>query len=90
MVAQAHETRQRPVAVVTFLTVGGLYRLGMAELVNCAMDMDEMLLAVGQGAVGIDGRSSVAYDIDGLVDDAAALGVAAVDLFVTKQAGSSC
>lgn len=147
------QTRMRKlidgVAAGTFLAVAGLNRLGMTEHISSIMDMDEMLPAVAQGAIGIeikssnkraralvevihhnttgiaisceraflaklegscrtpiaghamvegralkfrgqilslDGRDSVACDMDGSVDDAEALGVAAADLLLKKQA----
>lgn len=42
----------------TFLACAGLNRLGMAGEVTSAIEIDEMLPAVGQGAVGIEIRSS--------------------------------
>ena len=40
----------------TFLAVAGLSRLGMSHEVRSIMDVDDMLPAVGQGAVGIEMR----------------------------------
>ncbi|MGH1376104.1 MAG: hydroxymethylbilane synthase [Alphaproteobacteria bacterium] len=47
----------------TFLACAGLNRLGMADEVTSAIEIDEMLPAVGQGAVGIEIRSS---DVEGM------------------------
>ncbi len=52
------QTRMRKlaegVAEATFLAVAGLNRLGMAHHISSIMDMDEMLPAVAQGAIGIE------------------------------------
>lgn len=42
----------------TFLACAGLNRLGMSDEVTSAIEVDEMLPAVGQGAVGIEVRAS--------------------------------
>jgi hydroxymethylbilane synthase len=42
------------VAAATFLAVAGLNRLGMAQHITAIMDMDQMLPAVAQGAIGIE------------------------------------
>ena len=55
------------VAEATFLAVAGLNRLGQLELAANAIDPDEMLPAVAQGAIGIEIRS----------DDAATAGLLA-------------
>ena len=44
------------VAHCTFLAMAGLNRLGMAEVVRSAIEPDEMLPAVAQGAIGIERR----------------------------------
>ena len=41
----------------TFLAMAGLRRLGMAEAARSAVDVDDMLPAVAQGAIGIAARS---------------------------------
>jgi hydroxymethylbilane synthase len=46
------------VAAATFLAVAGLNRLGLAEHISKIMEMDEMLPAVAQGAIGIEIKSS--------------------------------
>lgn len=42
------------VAAATFLACAGLNRLGMADVMACAIEPDEMLPAVAQGAIGIE------------------------------------
>ncbi len=44
------------VAVATFLAMAGLNRLGMADVARSAIDPEEMLPAVAQGAIGIERR----------------------------------
>jgi hydroxymethylbilane synthase len=54
------QTRMRKladgVAVATFLAVAGLRRLGMDRLAERAIETDDMLPAVAQGAIGIEHR----------------------------------
>jgi hydroxymethylbilane synthase len=56
------QTRMRKleegVAVATFLAMAGLNRLGMAEVARSAIEPEEMLPAVAQGAIGIERRSA--------------------------------
>lgn len=42
----------------TFLAMAGLERLGLAEVVSAALEPEEMLPAVAQGAIGIECRSA--------------------------------
>ncbi|RGP38523.1 hydroxymethylbilane synthase [Pseudotabrizicola alkalilacus] len=49
---------QDGVAVATFLAMAGLNRLGMAHMARSAIETDEMLPAVAQGAIGIERRSN--------------------------------
>lgn len=55
------QTRMRKleegVAVATFLAMAGLNRLGMADVPRTAIDPEEMLPAVAQGAIGIERRA---------------------------------
>jgi len=46
------------VAVATFLAMAGLNRLGMAQVAQSAIEVDEMLPAVAQGAIGIERRAA--------------------------------
>jgi hydroxymethylbilane synthase len=54
------QTRMRKleegVAHATFLAMAGLTRLGMTEVVRSAIEPDEMLPAVAQGAIGVERR----------------------------------
>ena len=54
------QTRMRKleegVAHATFLAMAGLTRLGMTEVVRSAIDPEEMLPAVAQGAIGVERR----------------------------------
>ena len=56
------QTRMRKleegVAVATFLAMAGLNRLGLAHMARGAIEVDEMLPAVAQGAIGIERRVS--------------------------------
>ncbi len=47
---------QDGVAACTFLAMAGLNRLGRSDVVRAAIDPDEMLPAVAQGAIGIERR----------------------------------
>lgn len=55
------QTRMRKlddgVADATFLAMAGLTRLDMQDVVRCAIDPDEMLPAVAQGAIGVERRA---------------------------------
>ncbi len=44
------------VAAATFLAMAGLNRLGLAHVARSAIEVDEMLPAVAQGAIGIERR----------------------------------
>lgn len=46
------------VAVATFLAMAGLNRLGLSEVARSAIDPEEMLPAVAQGAIGIERRAA--------------------------------
>ncbi|EEW26956.1 hydroxymethylbilane synthase [Rhodobacter ferrooxidans] len=46
------------VAVATFLAMAGLNRLGMAHVARSAIEVEEMLPAVAQGAIGIERRTA--------------------------------
>ncbi|AZL58759.1 hydroxymethylbilane synthase [Tabrizicola piscis] len=56
------QTRMRKledgVAHATFLAMAGLNRLGMASVARGPIDVEEMLPAVAQGAIGVERRSS--------------------------------
>ncbi len=44
-------------ADATMLAYSGLLRLDMADVATCVMDPDDMLPAVAQGAIGVEGRN---------------------------------
>ncbi len=46
------------VAVATFLAMAGLNRLGMADVASSAIEPEEMLPALAQGAIGIERREA--------------------------------
>ena len=46
------------VAAATFLAMAGLNRLGMAHVARSAIEVEEMLPAVAQGAIGIERRAN--------------------------------
>ena len=47
---------QEGVAAATFLAMAGLNRLGMAHMARGAIEVEEMLPAVAQGAIGVERR----------------------------------
>jgi hydroxymethylbilane synthase len=51
------------VAVATFLAMAGLNRLGMAHVAKSAIEPEEMLPAVAQGAIGVERRDGDAIVI---------------------------
>lgn len=89
------ETRLRKlgegVADATFLACAGLNRLGLAQHITERMDVEIMLPAVAQGAIGIEIRADDA-DTAALVaplnDAATALCVAAERAFLSRLEGS--
>jgi len=46
------------VAVATFLAMAGLKRLGLAHMARGAVEVEEMLPAVAQGAIGVERRAA--------------------------------
>ena len=75
----------------TFLAMAGLSRLGMAELARAALDPDEMLPAVAQGAIGIERREGDARAADmlaGIHDRETGLRLAAERAFLAGLDGS--
>ena len=56
------QTRMRKlqdgVAAATFLAMAGLNRLGLAHMARGAIEVDEMLPAVAQGAIGVERRQA--------------------------------
>lgn len=89
------QTRMRKldegVAAATFLAMAGLNRLGMASVARSAIDPDEMLPAVAQGAIGVERRSDdgrVAGMLTAIADGATAIRLAAERAFLEKLDGS--
>jgi hydroxymethylbilane synthase len=79
------------VAEATFLAMAGLNRLGMAEVPRAAIDPDEMLPAVAQGAIGIERRaddSQVAGLLEAIHDHDTGLRLAAERAFLAALDGS--
>lgn len=89
------QTRMRKleegVAVATFLAMAGLNRLGMAHMARGAIDVDEMLPAVAQGAIGIERRvvdARVASLLAGIHHGPTGQRLAAERAFLLKLDGS--
>ncbi|APX89500.1 hydroxymethylbilane synthase [Brevirhabdus pacifica] len=89
------QTRMRKlddgVALATFLAMAGLNRLGMAEVAKGAIDTEEMLPAVAQGAIGIERRADdhrVAAMLEAIHDADTALQLAAERAFLAALDGS--
>jgi hydroxymethylbilane synthase len=75
----------------TILACAGLRRLGLAREITAVMELDEMLPAVAQGAIGIERRADDAalHDILVALDDArTAIAVAAERAFLKVLDGS--
>jgi len=79
------------VAVATFLAMAGLNRLGLAHLARGAIDPEQMLPAVAQGAIGVERRSAdtrVAGLLDAIHDGPTGLRLAAERAFLARLDGS--
>jgi len=79
------------VASCTFLAMAGLNRLGMDEVPNTAIDSDDMLPAVAQGAIGIERRandSRAAEMLSAIHDRQTGERLAAERAFLAKLDGS--
>ncbi len=79
------------VAVATFLAMAGLNRLGMAHMARGAIEVEEMLPAVAQGAIGVERRladSRVEALLAGIHDVATGRRLAAERAFLLKLDGS--
>ncbi|WP_209424273.1 hydroxymethylbilane synthase [Pararhodobacter sp. SW119] len=79
------------VADCTFLAMAGLNRLGMARVAQSAIDVDEMLPAIAQGAIGIerrDGDTRVAALLEPLHDAPTGQRLAAERAFLARLDGS--
>lgn len=89
------QTRMRKledgVAQATFLAMAGLTRLGMAQVARSAIEPDEMLPAVAQGAIGVERRSAdsrVHALLDAIHDRETGLRVDAERAFLERLDGS--
>ena len=79
------------VAVATFLAMAGLNRLGRPEIAQSALDPEDMLPAVAQGAIGIERRQDdarVAAMLDAIHDEATGQRLAAERAFLAALDGS--
>jgi hydroxymethylbilane synthase len=79
------------VAVATFLAMAGLNRLGMAHVARSAIQPEEMLPAVAQGAIGVERRSAddrVAALLAAIHDRDTGLRLAAERAFLRRLDGS--
>ncbi|MGH1354749.1 MAG: hydroxymethylbilane synthase [Thalassovita sp.] len=82
---------QEGVADATFLAMAGLNRLGMADVARSAIDPDDMLPAVAQGAIGIERRmddSNTAGLLEALHDGVTGQRLAAERAFLEALDGS--
>jgi hydroxymethylbilane synthase len=82
---------QDGVADATFLAMAGLNRLGMADVARSAIDPDEMLPAVAQGAIGIERRmddSNTAGLLEAIHDGVTGQRLAAERAFLEALDGS--
>jgi hydroxymethylbilane synthase len=89
------QTRMRKleegVAAATFLAMAGLNRLGLAHMARGPIEVDEMLPAVAQGAIGIERRradAAVEALLAGIHDVATGHRLAAERAFLLKLDGS--
>ncbi|MFE3838072.1 hydroxymethylbilane synthase [Pseudogemmobacter sonorensis] len=89
------QTRMRKlaegVADATFLAMAGLTRLGMAEVARTAIEPEEMLPAVAQGAIGVERRADdarVAALLERVHDPDTGLRLAAERAFLATLDGS--
>lgn len=79
------------VAVATFLAMAGLSRLDMRHVAQSAIDPDEMLPAVAQGAIGIERRvddQDCAMLLSSINDPLTALRIEAERAFLRRLDGS--
>ncbi|MHC0053478.1 hydroxymethylbilane synthase [Actibacterium sp. D379-3] len=79
------------VAVATFLAMAGLNRLGRADVAQSAIEPEEMLPAVAQGAIGIERRADdnrAAAMLEAIHDTATGQRLAAERAFLAALDGS--
>lgn len=82
---------QEGVAAATFLAVAGLNRLGMSEHITKVMQIEDMLPAVAQGAIGIEIKSSNARArrlVEAIHDTDTGIAIACERAFLTELEGS--
>jgi hydroxymethylbilane synthase len=89
------QTRMRKlndgVAAGTFLAVAGLNRLGMSEHISSIMEMEEMLPAVAQGAIGIEIKESnkrARLLVEAIHDETTGIAITCERAFLAKLEGS--
>ena len=89
------QTRMRKlaegVAAATFLAVAGLNRLGMSQHISTIMDMNDMLPAVAQGAIGIEikqGNSFALNLVQAIHHKTTGIAIACERAFLAKLEGS--
>lgn len=79
------------VAEATLLAMAGLNRLGMAEVATAPVEVDEMLPAIAQGAIGIEARADDAETaalLAAIDDEATGVALAAERTFLAVLDGS--
>lgn len=82
---------QEGVAEATFLAMAGLNRLGLAHVAQAAIEPEEMLPAVAQGAIGVERRAAdarVAEMLAAIHDRDTGLRLAAERAFLRRLDGS--
>ena len=89
------QTRMRKladgVAMGTFLAVAGLNRLGMSQHISSIMEMDVMLPAVAQGAIGIEikiGNHRAQSLVEAIHHQTTGIAIACERAFLAKLEGS--
>lgn len=89
------QTRMRKladgVAMGTFLAVAGLNRLGLSQHISAIMEMEEMLPAVAQGAIGIEIKSNnqrARHLVEAIHHHTTGIAIACERAFLAKLEGS--
>ncbi len=89
------QTRMRKladgVAMGTFLAVAGLNRLGLSQHISAIMEMEEMLPAVAQGAIGIEVKSNnqrARHLVEAIHHHTTGIAIACERAFLAKLEGS--
>ncbi|MDO5642325.1 MAG: hydroxymethylbilane synthase [Paracoccus sp. (in: a-proteobacteria)] len=79
------------VAEASFLAMAGLNRLGLAHVIRAAIEPEEMLPAIAQGAIGVERRGDDTRAqalLDGIADQPTGLRVMAERAFLARLDGS--